>query len=157
MATATATATATGSPAPAPTAEAEPDECVLCCYPLSLKLNEYTYKSCCGEIICNGCILAQQRTLIIGTNVKKPIKGSKEEERECMTILLSELRLSCVCPFCRSELPTTDTEVLKRFYKQIDKYKDPTAMNKVGIGYLKGKHGLTKKSQKSGRIIPICV
>ena len=108
-----ATATTTGSPAP--TAEAEPDECVLCCYPLPLKLNEYTYKSCCGEIICNGCILAQQRTLIIGTNVKKPIKGSKEEERECMTILLSELRLSCVCPFCRSELPTTDTEVLKRF------------------------------------------
>ena len=158
-ATATATMAPTIAGSPAPTAEAEPaeapphdecDECVLCCYPLPLQLNDSIYKSCCGETICLGCVVAQKRTLIIGTNVKKPIKGSKEEEREFMTMLLSEQ--TCVCPFCRTGVPENDTEFLERLYKQIGEYKDPKAMNMMGIFYLKGEQGLSKDLKKAEEV-----
>ena len=171
----------TGSPTP--TSEAEPakapppqqqpamrdphDECVLCAYPLPLHLYESTYKSCCGEIICNGCILAQQRTLIIGTNVKKPIKGSNEEEQEFALLFISKQKIkgskeaekknrefmllleqNCVCPFCRTEQPINDKESLKSLYKQIDTNKDSNAMNMVGSCYMKGERGLPKNVTK---------
>ena len=85
------------------------DECVLCCYPFPLKENGSCYKSCCGELICQGCIIAQKRTLIIGTDVKKPIAGSKEEDLEFITILESAEQMM-VCPFCRAKSPTNDKE-----------------------------------------------
>ena len=157
-ATATATMAPTIAGSPAPTAEAEPaeapphdecDECVLCCYPLPLKLDETTYKSCCGEMICDGCVIAQQRTLIIGTDVKKPIKGSKEEEREFRTILLSNQSCVLVCPFCRMKPPITEKERLKRLWKRIDEYKDPEAMIMLGGWYELCKHGLSKNLKKA--------
>ena len=143
-----ATATTTGSPAP--TAEAEPDECVLCCYPLPLKLKESIYKSCCGEVICQGCVIAQKRTLVIGTDVKKPIKGSKEEEREFMMMILS--KQSFPCPFCRTEQPTNVKELLERLNKRIREYKDLDAMNYVGCSYMDEKHGLPKDLKKAEEV-----
>ena len=145
---AAAAAAATTAPPPPSTSTEDPDdECVLCCYPLSLKENESSYYPCCGQTICNGCIVAQQRTLIIGTNVKKPIKGSKEEELEFMTILASEKVM--VCPFCRAEDSTNNKEVLKRLWEQIDEYKDPQAMLALGVFYREGEHGLSKNLKKA--------
>ena len=123
------------------------DECVLCAYPLPLKTNESLYKSCCGELICGGCIIAQKRTLIIGTNVKKPIKGSREEEQEFRTMLTSKRRF--VCPFCRKPEPTNIKETLKRLYNQIDNYKDPKAINLLGTWYHDGIHGRPKNLKKA--------
>ena len=105
------------------------------------------YHACCGELICNGCIIAQKRTLIIGSNVTKPIAGSKGEDLEFITILSSKRIM--VCPFCRS--PTTNAkEFLKRLWNQIDEYKDPEAMNMLGCCYMKGEYGLSKNNIKKG-------
>ena len=147
--TAEATAAAPTEPQPSPPTSAEDphDECVLCCYPHPLKEKESRYKACCGELICNGCIIAQKRTLIIGTNVKKPIKGSKEEQLEFTTILCSKQIM--VCPFCRAKEPTNSKEHLKRLWEQIDEYNDPKAMNILGVDYMKGNHGLSKNLKKA--------
>ena len=146
-ATATAAAPTESPPSPPTSAEDPHDECVLYCYPHPVKEKESTYKPCCGELICRGCIIAQHRTLIIGTNVKKPMKGSKEEELEFMTILASEQVI--VCPFCRAKEPSNPKEHLKMLWERIDEYKDPKAMVLLGDGYLKGVHGLSKNLKKS--------
>ena len=57
-----------------------------------------------------------------------------------------------MCPFCRTELPATDTEFLERLYKQIDKYKDPNAMTMVGSYYMNGERGLPKNPKKAEEI-----
>ena len=148
------------------------DECVICCYPFPLKEEETTYKGCCGQLICNGCIIAQERTLIIGTNVKKPIAGSKEEELEFLTMLAPEhecvkkpitgseeeereLResddseeLDILCPFCRARPSNNDEERLKRLHTRI-KHEDPEAMNMLGGYYEGGKKGLPKNLKKA--------
>ena len=126
------------------------DECVLCCYPLPLKQDETLYKECCGQVICRGCIIAQRRTLVIGTNVKKPVAGSKEEELEFIMIYGS--KLPCLCPFCRAKEPTNDKEFLNRLWKRIDEYKDPTAIGLLGQFYLKGNRGLSKNPKKAEKL-----
>ena len=139
---------------PTPTSTEDPhDECVLCCYPFPV-VPDYFYKECCGKVICNGCIMDQRRTLIIGTNVKKPIKGSKEEELEFMMTLSNGLveeenKVIFVCPFCRAKEPTNDKEFLKRLWERIDEYDDPGAMNMLGDCYLKGEDGLSKNLKKA--------
>ena len=155
--TASASSTAVAAAAAAAPAEPPPpsmedphDECVLCCYPLPLKVKgecQSVYKVCCGEEICMGCIIAQQRTLIIGTNVKKPIQGSREEELEFIRMLTSEQIM--VCPFCRAKDPTNYKEYLKRLWERIDDYKDPEAMNHMGWSYESGEHGLTKNLKRA--------
>ena len=132
---------------PPPSTENQRDECVLCCYPLPIKENECLYKECCGELICCGCIVAQRRTLIIGTNVKKPIKGSKEEELEFKKILSSKQII--VCPFCRAKKPKNSKEHLKRLWERIDEYKDPIAMLVMGGCYFHGNKGLSKNLKKA--------
>ena len=127
-------------------------ECVLCCHPLPLKLAESLYKSCCGKMICMGCILAQQRVLVIGTDVKLPLKGSKEEEQEFMGIGHSER--TSVCPFCNAkDVFDDDTESLKRLYTRIDKYNDPKAMKMLGLYYMKGERGLPKNLKRGEELL----
>ena len=38
--------------------EVEPEECPICLLPLPLDPSQICFKSCCGKIICNGCIYA---------------------------------------------------------------------------------------------------
>ena len=156
-ATATSPSPSSSTPQPAATATTEAssppstddpheDACVLCCYPFPLSENESTYQSCCGEMICNGCVIAQKRTLIIGTNVMKPIANSKEEDLEFITITGSKQVMEC--PFCRKPYAITFKESLKRLWTRIDEYKDPNAMNGMGRFYLGGKCGLTRNAKK---------
>ena len=89
-------ATAAKVPSTSSIQDAPDDECVLCYYPLPRNIEQSTYKSCCGSTICAGCINAQKRVRVIGTNVKLPIAGSKEEKREFIKIICYSLD---VCPF----------------------------------------------------------
>ena len=122
-------------------------ECVICCYPIPLEPKDSVYKTCCGKSFCGGCILAQQRTLIIGTNVAYPIVGSEEEKRGFREIGRSEW--TSLCPFCNAEAPVDDEEELTHLLKRIDKYKDPVAMNILGAFYMEGKNGLPKNLIKA--------
>ena len=146
------TATTTVEPPPPPPSTPDPqDECVLCCYPFPLDLDASLYKECCGEVICCGCSIAQQRTLIIGTNVKKPIAGSKGEQLEFIMIMGSKEIM--VCPFCRTKAPRKSKEHLKRLWERIDEYNDPKAMNKMGVDYMQGNHGLSKNLKKAEELL----
>ena len=145
--TSTTAAVAAAEPPLQPSTEdPQEEECVLCCYLLPLKSDQSVYKDCCGELICDGCIIAQKRTLIIGSNVTKPIAGSKEEDLEFITILSSKQIMAC--PFCRGAT-TNHKELVKNLWRQIDDYNDPRAMNMLGSYYRTGKHGLSKNRKKA--------
>ena len=98
-------------------------------------------------VICNGCIIAQRRTLMIGTNIVKPTANSKEEDLEFITILTSEQVM--VCPFCRKPEPTIYKEILERLWTRIDECDDPEAMNMLGTYYTKGDYGLSTNLKKA--------
>ena len=136
----------TTASAPPPVQKSK-DLCPICYYALPHIAMHSRYKSCCGESICMGCRIGQHRTLVVGAGVKKPIKGSKEEEREFSLICYSGVPM--LCPFCRAEEPDNETEIIKRLNKQIEKYKDPRAMNMVGTYYIKGENGLPKNLIKA--------
>jgi len=68
------------------------EECPICMLPFSLENRTSTFKSCCGKLICNGCIYA--------------IKMSEGKS---------------LCAFCRSPYATSNEEELKRINKLIDK------------------------------------
>ena len=40
--------------------EVEPDECPICLLPLVNGDSTETFQSCCGKVICNGCILTMK-------------------------------------------------------------------------------------------------
>ena len=152
-------------------AAAEPpppqDECAICCYLLPFRPNESVYKSCCGNMICLGCVLGQTRVRVIGENVNVPLKGSKEEEREFKMIYFREptpitgskeeerSELGSLCPFCNAKnVSENDNERLKkRLWERIDEYNDPAAMLILGIMYRDGKHGVSKNPTKAEELL----
>jgi len=40
--------------------EVEPDECPICMLPLPIDASQMAFKSCCGKLICNGCMYAMR-------------------------------------------------------------------------------------------------
>lgn len=123
------------------------EECVLCCYPIPLLPKESFYKSCCGQLICMGCIVGQRRVLVIGENVNLPLKGSKEEEREFSMIGCS--KSTSLCAFCNAEEAGNNKERLKRLWERIDEYNDPAALCVLGGLYKDGKYGVSKNPTKA--------
>ena len=71
-------------------------DCPICCLPLSIDPQKSTLMSCCSQLICNGCDLANQK-------------------REF------EAGLEMRCAFCREPLIKSDREIQKRFKKRIKK------------------------------------
>ena len=69
------------------------EECPICFLPLPFSADERTFESCCGKIICSGCIYAMN-----------------EEERERGGEV-------CLCAFCRTPVASTDEEGVKRLRK----------------------------------------
>ena len=98
-------------------------------------------------MICLGCIIGQHRVLVVGTGVKMPLKGSKEEEREFELMCYSEEPM--LCPFCRAEDPDNDEELFNRLYKRINKFNDPKAMNLLGRWFMEGEEGLPQNLKKA--------
>ena len=83
----------------------------MCFLPIlaTVEANQATFQSCCGKVICYGCILA-----MIRASVGKDL-----------------------CPFCRS-LPTKDDEEEhNRLEKLMDK-SDGEAFNLLGLLYDQG-------------------
>ena len=78
---------------------------------------KYKYNSCCGKIICSGCIHAP----IYDNN------GSKVEKK---------------CPFCRAAAHTSE-EILKRNKKRVE-MGDAQAIYNLGCCYAEGIHGCQK-------------
>ena len=72
--------------------EVEPEECPICMLPLPYENKTSTFQTCCGKVICCGCIYAMD------------MSGGKD-----------------LCAFCRTPLPSSDEDDIKRTKKLMDK------------------------------------
>ena len=71
------------------------DDCPICFLPLPLDTRQFAFKSCCGKLICNGCIYA----------MKKEARGRGKIG---------------LCAFCREPNPRSDEDDIKRIKKLME-------------------------------------
>jgi len=107
--------------------EVEPDECPICMIPMSFSSNDSSivqaiFKSCCGKIICRGCIYAMWTS----------------EEKD-------------LCAFCRTPPPDTDEEEVERLRELMDKGNDEAFSQLAGY-YARGIQGLPQDRQKANEL-----
>ena len=78
--------------------------------------------SCCGKVLCTGCIYTVQS------------RATKEEED--------------ICPFCRSQPPAYEEELIKRYEKRM-KMNDANAIYNMGCIYDNGRYNLPRNRAKA--------
>ena len=95
------------------------EDCPICMLPLPELMTGRKYKSCCGKMICSGCIHAVEKRDGVG-----------------------------LCPFCRTPAPTSEEEINKRTNKRVE-LGDAEAIYNLGCGYYEGKYGLPQDDAKA--------
>ena len=95
------------------------EDCPICMLPLPSLFTGQKYRSCCGKIICSGCIHA----------VAKRDGGVG------------------LCPFCRTPMPTP--EELIELYKKRVEVNDAEGIRNLGCFYSGGLYGLTQDYNKA--------
>lgn len=139
--------------------ECEPEssrpECPICFHVLPLRRSESVYHSCCGQVICHGCVVGTQRT-----QLKEPqpqfkelgriIEGTTPEEEQ-FRLIKKYGNSIYICPYCRAPLPKNEEEGLQRLYTRIEiRNHDYTlAVNAVGRCYMEGQYGLPQNFTKA--------
>jgi len=93
------------------------DDCPICFVQLPISRN--TYKSCCGKVICKGCIHAVY---------------NRDEE--------------ALCPFCRAPTPESNEEIFQQLMKRADA-GDAQGINNLGFYYADGIYGLPQDFDKA--------
>ena len=96
------------------------DDCPICFQRLPFLETGKRYQSCCGKIICSGCIHAVNMTR------KTAIP---------------------LCPFCRVPTPTTDEEIIQKLMKRAED-GDAEAVYNLGSHYTEGAYGLPQDHTK---------
>ncbi len=81
-------------------------DCPICCVPLTLLESRSVFMSCCSKRVCNGCDYASQMRETLG-------------------------RLEQKCPFCRTDVPSTDEEYIRRLMVRVEA-NDPAAICFMG-------------------------
>ena len=107
------------------------DDCPICFLRLPLLHTGYMnevlspriYVSCCGKIICSGCVLAPVYDEL----------GNKVDEK---------------CPFCRIPVPTSEEEYIKRMKKRVE-LGDTNAICNLGGYHCYGEYGCPVDYNKS--------
>ena len=100
------------------------EDCPICFLQLPLEQSGYKYMSCCGKVICCGCLHA-------------PVyddQGNKVNKKKC--------------PFCRTSAPRTEEEAVKRELKRVDA-NDSFAIYDLGVFYRDGLYGFPQDYTKS--------
>jgi len=100
------------------------EDCPICCLILPTMLTGRRYKSCCGKVICNGCIYAP-----LYDN-----HGNKVDNEKC--------------PFCRVPTPYTNEEAIAREKKRLEA-DDPIAILNLGCYYEQGANGYPQDYTKA--------
>ena len=95
------------------------EDCPICMLPLPTLVSGRKYKSCCGKMICSGCIHAVEKRDGVG-----------------------------LCPFCRTPAPTSEEEINKRTNKRVE-IGDAEAIRNLGCCYSDGSHGLPQNHAKA--------
>ena len=106
------------------------DDCPICMVRLPALVSGHafgrTYMSCCGKIICNGCVHAYQ---------SRAIANGRTDEDD-------------ICPFCRAPPVDSDEENIKRLEKRMD-LNDANAIFILGYYYSNGQYGLSQNHTRA--------
>ena len=100
------------------------EDCPICFLRIPSLTTGYRHMSCCGKVICSGCIHAPQYD-----NQGNEVDNEK-------------------CPFCRTPTPYTDEEEMEREKKRIE-MNDPIAMTNLGNYYRDGTNGFPQDYDKA--------
>jgi len=103
------------------------EDCPICFLRMPTLHTGSTYKSCCGKVICSGCIYA-------------PLyddQGNKVDNRKC--------------PFCRTPPAYTDEEGIKRIKNRIEA-GDSRAIHNLGCYYRDGVYGFRRDYDKASEL-----
>ena len=98
------------------------EDCPLCYLRMPLLASGGVYMTCCGKVICSGCIHA-------------PVyddQGNIVEKK---------------CPFCRTSYPSSDEAIINRLKKRIEA-GDARAMFNLGVYHYNGQCGLPQDYNK---------
>ena len=98
------------------------DDCPICFIRLP-PIDEVTYQSCCGQEICNGCVVSMQRLSCPYCNTPN-LTFDQDQNR-------------------------IDQDQNEMLLERIEKYNDPDAMNIVGLDYLEGRNGFSINHPKA--------
>jgi len=100
------------------------EDCPICFLPLPLLSTGSKYKTCCGKMICSGCVHAP-----VYDN-----QGNKVDKHKC--------------PFCRTPTPTSYEELVEKEMKRMEK-DDPIAIYNIGHYCVQGIKGFTQDYTKA--------
>ena len=106
------------------------EDCPICFLPLPLDPRQSAFKSCCGKLICIGCVYAMALE-----GVKR---GKKKEELG-------------MCAFCRMPLSNLDEERIKQLTKQIEKGSGKACCD-LAKGYANGSNGMPQDTSKANEL-----
>ena len=100
------------------------EDCPICYLRMPSLLTGSKYQSCCGKVICSGCIHA-------------PVYDNQGNEVD-----------NKKCPFCRTPPPITDEEVIESMKIRVEA-GDAEAMHNIGVYYYYGKYGYPQNYTKA--------
>jgi len=103
------------------TARDEDEVCSVCQLPLPISMEESLLQPCCMKRVCNGCILSGRRCGISN------------------------------CPFCRTDVPTKESQVLAMVQKRVA-VGDPVAICFLGAHHERGTYGLEKDTSRTDEL-----
>ena len=106
------------------------EECPICMLLLPIDMDEQSFKSCCGKLICNGCIHAMA--------IEETRKGKKDEELG-------------MCPYCRTLRPSSDEEEIERIHKLMER-SNANAYYQLAGYYDSGDYGLQQDWEKANEL-----
>jgi len=96
-------------------------DCPICFLRMPSYISGKQYMTCCGKVICSGCVHAVENT----RNTKVPL-----------------------CAFCRTSAPVTTEEADKRTKVRIEA-DDPIAIVDLACDYFKGNNGCQQNTAKA--------
>ena len=97
------------------------DECQICNFKLPHLSTGKVYMSCCGQVLCRGCV----------------------------HMIQTDKDLDSICFFCKVPLPDSDEEIIKRYVKRIVLDEDSESVCSLGCFYQSGMFGLTQGYSKA--------
>ena len=95
-------------------------ECPICFLPVPTLATQRKYQTCCGKLICIGCIHG---------------------------VYTGDVRI--LCPFCRDPQPTSASDSFERMKKRAEQGDDAIAINQLGAHYHNGGGGLQRDDHKA--------
>lgn len=104
-------------------------ECPICMIPLPVDDRQDTFKTCCGNFICNGCWYVM--------TTKAQDEGKTFEES--------------LCAYCRTREYRSDEEFIERLRNHMER-GNADAFSALGSIYLQGIHGLPQDMAKANEL-----